>query len=111
MATFDVDVEGATYQVDAPDELTAWKWAKATHRQEVAKPKSTERTWGEAAKDIGAGVVSGVGAVTQLPGQLYGLATGDFEKSGMLGAGQEIQKYAQTLKSPGLIAMEQGWRT
>jgi hypothetical protein len=70
-------------------------------------PPSKDRTFGEAIQDIGAGVVSGVGAVTQLPGQLYGLATGDFEKSGMLGAGQEIQKYAQTLKSPGLMAMEQ----
>ena len=33
MATFEVDVEGATYQVDAPDEATAWKWAVTTHRQ------------------------------------------------------------------------------
>jgi hypothetical protein len=33
---------------------------------------------GEAAKDIGAGLVSGAGALTQLPGQIYGLATGDF---------------------------------
>jgi hypothetical protein len=71
------------------------------------EPPSKERTFGEAFQDIGAGVVSGVGAITQLPGQLYGLATGDFEKSGLLGAGQDIQKYAQTLKSPGLLAMEQ----
>jgi hypothetical protein len=33
MATYEVDVEGATYEVDAPDEATAWKWAVATHRQ------------------------------------------------------------------------------
>jgi hypothetical protein len=33
MATFEVDVQGATYQVDAPDEATAWKWAVATHQQ------------------------------------------------------------------------------
>lgn len=71
------------------------------------EPPSKERTFGESIQDIGAGVVSGVGALTQLPGQLYGLATGDFEKSGLLGAGQDIQKYAQTLKSPGLLAMEQ----
>lgn len=31
MATFDVDVGGKTYEVDAPDAATAWKWAKATH--------------------------------------------------------------------------------
>lgn len=33
MATYEVDVQGATYQVDAPDEATAWKWAVATHQQ------------------------------------------------------------------------------
>lgn len=71
------------------------------------EPPSKDRTFVESVQDIGAGVVSGVGALTQLPGQLYGLATGDFEKSGLLGAGQDIQKYAQTLKSPGLLAMEQ----
>ena len=37
MATFDVDVGGATYEVDAPDEATAWKWAKATHLQATPK--------------------------------------------------------------------------
>lgn len=37
MATFDVDIEGKTYEVDAPDANTAWKWANATHRQKPAK--------------------------------------------------------------------------
>ena len=37
MATFDVDVGGTTYEVDAPDEATAWKWAKATHLQGASK--------------------------------------------------------------------------
>lgn len=108
MATFDVDVEGATYQVDAPDELTAWKWAKATHRQEVAKPKSTERTWGEAAKDIGAGIVSGTGALAQLPGQLSGLAgLTEFDNKGLMGVGKDIQKYGEEMKSAGLKAREE----
>jgi hypothetical protein len=31
MATFDVDIGGKTYEVDAPNEATAWKYAKATH--------------------------------------------------------------------------------
>jgi hypothetical protein len=40
MATFDVDVGGATYEVDAPDEKTAWKWANATHAKSTpAKPE------------------------------------------------------------------------
>lgn len=31
MATFEVDVGGSTYEVDAPDESTAWNWANKTH--------------------------------------------------------------------------------
>lgn len=48
----------------------------------------TERTIGESFKDVGAGLVSGVGSLVQLPGQLYGLATGDFSKTGALGLGK-----------------------
>lgn len=29
--TFEVDVEGVTYEVDAPDEATAWRWANMEH--------------------------------------------------------------------------------
>jgi hypothetical protein len=67
---------------------------------------SRERTYGEAAKDIGAGVVSGIGSLVQLPGQLYGLATGDFSKTGALGAGEEISKFGEEMKSAGLKARE-----
>lgn len=45
MATFDVDVGGVTYEVDAPDENTAWQWANQTHSQETsqeAPPKVVE---------------------------------------------------------------------
>ena len=37
MAAYEVDVEGVTYEVDAPDENTAWAWANQVHRQQ-AKP-------------------------------------------------------------------------
>jgi hypothetical protein len=37
MATFDVDVNGVTYEVDAPDETTAWKWANQTHASESSQ--------------------------------------------------------------------------
>lgn len=33
MPKFDVDVEGKTYEVDAPDADTAWAWANQTHAQ------------------------------------------------------------------------------
>lgn len=67
---------------------------------------STERTYGEAVKDIGAGVVGGIGSLVQLPGQLYGLATGDFSKTGALGAGEGISKFGEEMKSAGLKARE-----
>lgn len=67
---------------------------------------SKERTFGEAAKDIGAGVVGGIGSLVQLPGQLYGLATGDFSKTGALGVGEEISKFGEEMKSAGLKARE-----
>lgn len=39
MPLFDVTVEGTTYEVNAPDENTAWRWANYTHRQQrAAKP-------------------------------------------------------------------------
>jgi len=69
-------------------------------------PASTKRTWGETAQDIGAGVVSGAGSLVQLPGQLYGLATGNMEKTGALGLGEDISKYGESLKSTGLKARE-----
>jgi len=40
MATFEVDIDGATYEVDAPDENTAWAWANQTHAGE--KPKQSQ---------------------------------------------------------------------
>ena len=71
----------------------------------LTSPK--ERTFGEAAKDIAAGVVSGAGSLVQLPGQLYGLATGNFEETGALGLGKDIAKYGEEMKSAGLKAREQ----
>lgn len=73
----------------------------------VAPKPIPERTYGEAAKDIGASLTSGIGSLVQLPGQLYGLATGDFSKTGLLGAGEEIQKYGEEMKSPALKAKEE----
>ena len=65
-----------------------------------------ERTFGEAAKDVGAGVVSGVGALTQLPGQLYGLATGDFSDTGLTKVGREIREAGEAMKSEELKRRE-----
>ena len=74
------------------------------------QPPSKERTYGEALQDIGAGVVGGIGSLVQLPGQLYGLATGDMSRTGALGVGKDIEEYAETLKSAGLKAREEARR-
>ena len=38
MPTFEVDVSGTKYEVDAPDESVAWQWAYTSH-QSAAQPK------------------------------------------------------------------------
>ena len=74
------------------------------HLLGAQKPK--ERSYLEAAKDVGAGVVSGVGALTQLPGQLYGLATGDFSDTGLTKVGREIREAGEGMKSEELKRRE-----
>ena len=88
-----------------PDELSP-EAAKAKIVQSMPQYGSKERTIGEAFTDIGAAGLGGIGSLVQLPGQLYGLATGDFSKTGALGAGQELEEYAKGLKSKGLLARE-----
>ena len=47
MPTYDVTVEGKTYEVNAPDETTAWQWANYTHRQQKQQaPAPKESTIG-----------------------------------------------------------------
>jgi hypothetical protein len=74
--------------------------------QERTPEAPKERTFGEAAKDIGAGITSGVGSLVQLPGQLYGLATGNFEDTGLLGLGKSIAKSGEEMKSEALKQRE-----
>lgn len=68
--------------------------------------RAKERTMGEAVTDVGAGLLSGLGGLGQFPGQLYGLATGDFSKTGLYGAAQELEEYGEGLKSAGFKARE-----
>jgi hypothetical protein len=76
-------------------------------RPPPAAPKPIpERTYGEAAQDVAAKLISGTGSLVQLPGQLYGLATGDFSKTGLLGVGEDISEYGESLVSPSLKAKE-----
>jgi hypothetical protein len=100
--------DGNSYSIEGPEGATKAEVAQAVLAKNPAsgRPPSKERTFGEAAKDVGAGLVSGVGSIVQIPGQLYGLATGNFEKTGSLGLGEEISKYGEEMKSAGLKARE-----
>ena len=74
-------------------------------------PAQGERTWGEAATDVGAAGVSGLGKLIQFPGQLYGLASGsigeeDFGTTGIQGIGKEMQDWAKKQQSPELKRRE-----
>jgi len=79
---------------------------QATVKRMITPVPSKERTYGEAIKDIGAGAVSGVGSLVQVPGQIYGLATGNMDNTGTLGAGKAISEYGEAMKSEGLKARE-----
>ena len=82
---------------------SAYKAARAgAQPAPVVPPKpATERTWGEAGTDIFAAGVKGLGGVAQLPGQIYGLSTGDFDNMGMRGP-QTVKDWGESLQSQGL---------
>ena len=105
--------EGKSYTVNGPEGSTqeqAWAILQQqigyTQPPEEKPKKLEERTWAEAGKDIGAGIVQGAGALVQLPGQLYGLATGNFEDTGALGLGKDISEFGEGMKSKGLKQRE-----
>lgn len=76
MAKFDVDVSGVTYEVEAPDEQTAWHWANATHAKAGVRKREYDPTEGmsvsekalagvgKAFADIGRGLGQYVGLVS-----------------------------------------------
>jgi hypothetical protein len=69
-------------------------------------PVKRGRTTGEAIKDVGAGLVSGAGALAQLPGQLYGLATGEFSDTGLTKVGRQLRETGEGMKSEELKRLE-----
>ena len=77
-------------------------------KRETAKlegNKIGERTWGEAATDIGASLVSGVGQLAQLPGQvgqLAGIYRPEEAETGLQGIGRRMEKFGQEAKSESL---------
>ena len=103
--TYSIRLPDGTLVQNIPDEVTP-EAAKARILKARPDLAPKERSLTEAVTDIGAGAVSGLGSLVQLPGQLYGLATGNMEKTGALGLGEDIQKYGEEMKSAGLKARE-----
>ena len=68
-----------------------------------------KRSWGEAATDIGASLVKGVGQLAQLPGQigeLTGTVSPQSEDTGLQGVGKRLEQFGQESKSATLQGKE-----
>ncbi len=101
---YSIRLPDGTLVENIPDDL-APEAAKAKILQSRPELGKTERSIGQAAGDVGASVVSGLGSLAQLPGQAYGLATGDFD-TGILQGAKKFKKFGEELKSEGLRARE-----
>lgn len=101
------EYKGQFYELSETDPAAAKNKILAHLGQQPAPQKpSTERTWGEAFSDVGVSAAKGIGTLIKTPGQLYGLATGDFSPTGALGFGQSVEDYWKAKKSEGLLARE-----
>jgi hypothetical protein len=86
MATYEVDVGGKTYEVDAPDPNTAWQWANYTHQQAAAPAapvKDAGFSLGDLAKSFGMGAVGSTKALADVAGAENAVSSllGDVSKS------------------------------
>lgn len=70
MPTYDVDVGGKTYEVDAPDPATAWRWANSVHSQSAPKESAPKErtTTEELGRQVGLTARAGVEGLTGLAG-------------------------------------------
>jgi hypothetical protein len=110
MATFNVRApDGSLMKISGPEDATDEELIQiAEQNYQPKEKKSKDISLGERVKDVGAGLVSGVGALAQLPGQLSGLAgLTELDNTGLQGVGKNIQQYGQEMKSAGLKAREQ----
>jgi len=89
-----------------PDFDTVVQAYQAARSMPVSAP-SKDISVGEAATNVGGALIGGIGKTIQLPGQLYGLATGDFSETGSLGLGKKIEKFGEEMKSEGFKARKQ----
>jgi hypothetical protein len=109
MPTYSVKApNGKTYTLEGPPGATRDQVIAEVLRQDpsaATKPAapSTKRTWGEAASDVGAGLTTGVGSLVGLPGDVYGLVTGDMDNA-VSRAGDRLKDAGRAAESEGLKA-------
>ena len=100
---------GQILNINAPDDASEEDILGFAQSQ--YKPITQQkRTWGEALTDVGGGLISGVGSLMQLPGQvgqLAGITEAEEKPTGLQGIGKTVEEFGQGLKSPVLKAKEQ----
>jgi hypothetical protein len=101
--------DGQILTINAPDDASEEDILGFAQSQ--YKPITQQkRSFGEAATDIGGSLISGVGNLLQLPGQvgqLAGITEAEEKPTGLQGVGKTVEEFGQGLKSPVLKAKEQ----
>ena len=99
--------------MEFPDSMSQEQIASAIHNDVLPKfpelAAKTNRTWGEAATDIGSSLTRGVGQLAQLPGQigeLAGITSPQDEDTGLQGIGKRLEQFGQESKSVTLQGKE-----
>jgi hypothetical protein len=95
--TFDVTVQGVDYEVDAPDEQTAWAWANIEHqrspKQPIEKPKKEFSV-----SDIFAPIVAPLEVGVQMASGIAGQVVGGYRGIASLVSGEGLDTAAQNVR-------------
>lgn len=94
MPTYEVDVQGKTYEVDAPDENTAWQWANYTHKQAPAPAPAPAPKAGFSPANLALGFGQGVVGVGKSLTDVFGADNAASEALGKSQAYLGAQKTA-----------------
>jgi len=73
MSKFQVEINKQSYEVDAPDERTAWAWANQTHQNDEQEKKKAVDTEVASMREGNALMRGARGAGASLQNDLYGL--------------------------------------
>ena len=86
--------DGTTYEVNAPEGATQQDAIAYVQANSSRIPKAETSVL----RDVGGALVRGAGQIVSLPGQLYGLATGDMDNISTR-AGQSVEQFGEELQT------------